>query len=437
MDKETSEIGKLTERISKDPKSKLFVPLAEAYKKLGDIEMAIHVLTEGLKKNPGYITAKSFLGRLLLEKGDLAGAQKELEEVVKAIPDNLLAQRKLGDLYALQGKTQAALVHYKAALSINSKDEEIASLVADLGAGRDVSGKLAKLLSRSAPEQGAAQGPSARAGAATARKAPDRAAGKSRVEEEPEEVLVVEPLDAETSAPPAAERATAGSGFDFLAETAPVSGEAEERREDAFAFALNEQQGRLEPSAAGVPPAAEAAPSTFSRGPEESPKTAKQADDFTTDTLAELYLAQGFYEKAIDIYERMLADNPENQGLKNKLQQVRAAAGQALSPASGAETSAPVEEELSMETGPLPALDEPFGEMSPASAEAPGTAGDVPPVLEQPPETRFEPAEFVPGGSGFQGSGMKTGSEIRPVPADRKETIDRLEKWLKNIMKER
>ena len=102
MVKETSEIVKLTERVSKDPKSKLFVPLAEEYKKTGDLEMAVYVLIEGLKNNPGYVTARSILGRLLLEQGDLAGSQKELEEVVKVIPDNLLAQRKLGDICILQ-----------------------------------------------------------------------------------------------------------------------------------------------------------------------------------------------------------------------------------------------------------------------------------------------------------------------------------------------
>ena len=109
MDKETSEIAKLTERIAKDPKSKLFVPLAEEYKKDGDIEMAIFVLMEGLKNNPGYVTARSFLGKLLIEQGDLSGAQKEFEEVVKAIPDNLMAQSKLGDLYALQNRPGEAL----------------------------------------------------------------------------------------------------------------------------------------------------------------------------------------------------------------------------------------------------------------------------------------------------------------------------------------
>ncbi len=96
MDKETSEIAKLTGRISQDPKSKLFVPLAEEYKKAGDLEMAIHVLLEGLKNNPDYVTARSSLGKLLLAKGDLAGAQKEFEEVVKHIPDNLYGPEKAG-----------------------------------------------------------------------------------------------------------------------------------------------------------------------------------------------------------------------------------------------------------------------------------------------------------------------------------------------------
>lgn len=144
MEKENAEIEKLTERIAKDPKSKLFVPLAEEHKKAGDIETAIRVLTEGLKHNPGYVTARSFLGRLLMDKGDLAGAQKELEEVIKTIPDNLLAQRKLGDIYVLQRRGADALPRYKAALALNPGDKDLPLLLADLEAGKDVSSRIPK-----------------------------------------------------------------------------------------------------------------------------------------------------------------------------------------------------------------------------------------------------------------------------------------------------
>src|SRR6266496_4118926 len=125
MDKETTEIATLTGRISKDPKSKLFVPLAEEYKKVGDMEMAIHVLLEGLKNNPEYVTARSSLGKLLLAKGDLAGARKEFEEVVKTAPDNFMAQKKLGDVLIHQNSPLDALSHYKIALSLNPSDGEL------------------------------------------------------------------------------------------------------------------------------------------------------------------------------------------------------------------------------------------------------------------------------------------------------------------------
>jgi hypothetical protein len=67
-------------------------------------------------------------------------------------------------------------------------------------------------------------------------------------------------------------------------------------------------------------------------GPVEATEDSSgKSDDFTTDTLAELYIGQGFFEKAIDIYQRMLADKPNSQGLKDKLERVRAMAVEAAS----------------------------------------------------------------------------------------------------------
>jgi tetratricopeptide (TPR) repeat protein len=212
MEKGTSEIAKLTERLSKDPKSKLFVPLAEEYKKTGDIETAIAVLVEGLKNNPGYVTAKSFLGRLLLDKGNLTEAQKEFEEVIKAIPDNVLAQRKLGEIHALQGRAQEALQFFKTVLSVNPKDPELNALIADIEAGRDVRGKIAGpkfqppagQASAAVPPPKPAPAPATPAPAVKPAEAPAVPQGQkaapvsippSAESEEPEEVLVFESLD--------------------------------------------------------------------------------------------------------------------------------------------------------------------------------------------------------------------------------------------------
>lgn len=515
MDKETSEIVKLTERIAKDPKSKLFVPLAEEYKKTGDLEMAIYVLTEGLKNNPGYITARSFLGRILLEKGDLAGSRQELEEVVKAIPDNLMAQRKLGDLYILQDKPSEALKHYKSVLALNPRDEGIVSMISDLEAGRDVRSRIHQPLPQPSPEKAApseakqqpqkapaqqAQATPVNAPAAHAPRAEKTEAIKTpevapapaprtvMETEEPEEVLVVEPLDRERP-----EQEPSAPGLDFLLEqpyekTHEPSGEGPEEAlfasTDQVRIDLPEgDQALAEPdtfketvseatqSIAGEEPVsveileteiieeAPAAPPVSV--PEEAPKEApEKSDDFRTDTLAELYIAQGFYEKAVDIYEQMLADNPDSRGLKDKLDRVKAmvAASVAAVPAEEKKTETDLFAEPQVyrarkdETEEHKHTDlfaEPGEYKTTAGAEEweqagrdQGTGKVTPPLAHEttrakPLFTDFEPREYTPPEAEPVGTiAEKPHAAPKSPKTSRKETIDRLESWLRNIKKE-
>ncbi len=475
MDKDTSEIAKLTERISKDPKSKLFVPLAEEYKKAGDFEMSIHVLTEGLKNNPGYISARSLLGKLLFEKGDLASAQKEFEAVVKSIPDNLMAQRKLGDIYVLLGKPADALPHFKTALSLNPKDQETASLVSDIEAGKDVKPRIPAPKPQAQEEtpktQAQAPGAPSKAGATpqpapAARKpaGPVSPAAVPQEVEEAEEVLVVEPLE---EAAVNLEQALAAENLGFLSEPVPA----------ALPPSPEEEAGGIgeAPIAAAEQPAAGEGETTegiefpgIEAGATELPafeEAGKAADDFSTDTLAELYISQGFYEKAVDIYERMLADNPDSQGLKNKLASVRAMAAQAAPvaepKAAEMETAFAVPE--GAEAGPF---EVPSAELTseipeftpPAEAEPlqPETAGGelfAKEAIQQPPaeEAGFEPKEYIPpdavplpgpeAQAGAITAGEQAAKEVsaakKAAAAGRKETIERLENWLHNIMKEK
>ncbi len=469
MDKETSEIAKLAERISKDPKSKLFVPLAEEYKRTGDLEMSIHVLTEGIKNNPGYVTARSFLGRLLFEKGDLEGAQKEFEEVAKAIPDNLMAQRKLGDLFVLQNRPADALKHYKSALSLNPGDEDMASLVADLEAGRDVKDRLLKT-KQQAKEVPAQQAPVRKQikpeAPPTVEKQPEpvlKPASPDLASEEPEEVLVVEPLEPEGLNQESFQAERAGQDereislepekpvetkmpvaeFDFLEEKGlEVEGAAlpDESAGTVVGMAKRAQSesspssGISEPSFAGLEPKVKI--------PDSS---AEKADDFTTDTLAELYIAQGFYEKAIDIYQRMLAENPHSQSINDKLKRVRALASQAESAEplmAEAEPAPAVKEEVIYLGGP-----EQPAETGSVTKVEPGAVEHAPPAEKEtkefaPPkqfDVGFEPVEYAPPHVAEQHrpAEKKAQPVMKSPAAGRKETIERLESWLKNIMKEK
>jgi tetratricopeptide (TPR) repeat protein len=518
MEKGASEIVKLTERIAKDPKSKLFVPLAEEYKKVGDIEMAIAVLQEGLKNNPTYVTARSFLGRLLMENGDLPGAQKELEEVIKAIPDNLLAQRKLADLFILTGRNADALERYKTVLALNPGDKEVKALLADLEAGKDISSRIPKPKMPSppaaatepkaaaVPPKTAAPSPAAAAAApqppkpaqapAAVRPAPAAAPPKPAAPVPPSPATTRAAAAKQAATAPAPPKAAAGQApaevpdlvveeiveLEHLeqpeaaaapvvqAEEAASAAQAPAAMEPAFdlaegaTFDLSEGAGESAPLAGGPeavqweppavdevplaageiaavswePPAAEEAPLAVepeaeSWEPPAAPAAAAPAaaagtdDDINTNTLAELYITQGFYEKAIEIYEGMLAENPGSVALQQKLAKIRSMAGvaeqNAAFTAPVAEPSAEGEKVDVFAAGPdARSAQAPAAERTPA----PETRPPAPPVTAEPTLPRTAPRVAATPAAGPQAASVR-----------RKETIDRLESWLKNIIKEK
>ncbi len=118
------DIEKLKTRLEKDPHSKLFVPLAEEYRKAGMYDEAIEVLLKELQKQPAYTTARVSLGKIYLEKGQTEKARGEFEKVIAAVPDNLFAQKKLAEIYNSIGDTERAVVCLRKVLEINPRDEE-------------------------------------------------------------------------------------------------------------------------------------------------------------------------------------------------------------------------------------------------------------------------------------------------------------------------
>jgi tetratricopeptide (TPR) repeat protein len=122
------EIAKLAQKLAKDPKSKVFVQLAEEYVKAGLFQEAIMALEDGLKVFPTFVTARVALGRVYHQIGEAAKAKTMLEEAVKLSPDNLLAHRMLARLYADEGAFEPALRSCSVVLGANSKDGEIVEL---------------------------------------------------------------------------------------------------------------------------------------------------------------------------------------------------------------------------------------------------------------------------------------------------------------------
>jgi tetratricopeptide (TPR) repeat protein len=129
------DIERLKEKISKDPNSKLFVPLAEEYKKAGMLDEAIEVLVNGLEIQPGYLSARVSLGKIFIDRGLMHEAQTEFEKVIGAIPDNLYAHKKLAEIYRDLGEREKSIREFKTVLKLNPMDEWAAASLSEIEQG--------------------------------------------------------------------------------------------------------------------------------------------------------------------------------------------------------------------------------------------------------------------------------------------------------------
>ncbi len=121
-------------RYQEDPRSRVFAPLAEAYRKAGLIDEAIEIARDGVRIHPHFVGGRVALARALFDKGDYANVVKELEPIVLDSPDNLIAQKLLAESYLILGRVTDALSAYKVLLFFMPGDQEVAGLVQEIEA---------------------------------------------------------------------------------------------------------------------------------------------------------------------------------------------------------------------------------------------------------------------------------------------------------------
>ena len=103
-------IDDLRRRVQQDPASIAFAALAEEYRRSGLFHEAVETCRAGLLRHPMYLSARVTLGRALLELGQLDEAQTELEQVIRAAPENLAAIRALADIHRRRGDSHEPIV---------------------------------------------------------------------------------------------------------------------------------------------------------------------------------------------------------------------------------------------------------------------------------------------------------------------------------------
>ncbi len=103
-----SEIEKLKARYEENPEGRYFAPLADAYRKSGQIDEAIELVKQGLTRHPDYLSAHIVLGRCYLDKKDDASARMTLEGVLKLDSENIIALKSLAEIAERMGDKYSA-----------------------------------------------------------------------------------------------------------------------------------------------------------------------------------------------------------------------------------------------------------------------------------------------------------------------------------------
>lgn len=284
-----AEIQKLREKVKNDPNSTLFVALAEEYRKVGMYDEAISVLEEGLSRQPNYTSARVALGRIFFDKSMLDEARGEFEKVVEVIPDNLYARQRLADIYEEQGLLEKAREQVDAIIKLNPNVFDGERFRHDLGPKLINAGWAAIDASENElfedAEEPDGDGNAETLNSSQALKSLDEDVGKT-----------VAPDDT-----PADLHLQEKSPWLEL-DGAPSTGE--EGRESLEADASGKASG----------------PSGDGTGASGSHKD----DQIATESLARLYIQQNHYDKALDVYERLLAKDPENKAILQELGDLKA-----------------------------------------------------------------------------------------------------------------
>ena len=123
----------LQSRWDSDKTSRVFVQLAEEYRRVGRTEEALAILAEGLTSNPNYLAAKVVQGRCHLDLGRAKDAIRELEGLIARDPTQMVAYKLLVEAHLVEGDGEEARKRLRIYSLLNDSDPEIAELRRRIG----------------------------------------------------------------------------------------------------------------------------------------------------------------------------------------------------------------------------------------------------------------------------------------------------------------
>ncbi|OGF61814.1 MAG: hypothetical protein A2Y62_20545 [Candidatus Fischerbacteria bacterium RBG_13_37_8] len=304
-------IEELEKKLEREPASLRFVHLVEEYRKAGRLNEAIDLCLKGIEQHPNYWSAYVSLAKCYYEKDDIEQARDYLEQANAGAPDNIQAISLLAEIYEKLTFWDKALDKLRL-LQLLSPDERTSDKI--------------KYLEEKIGEEERQEAPTVQFSMSLIKETltktqADDAAGAD--EKETEETLSTERtgkieketlekiISSETMQEPSAQE-------DFNAQS-----------EEQTAIQSNEKESvhyEREP----IEILSLIKPETFNdaiseKAQEISDQFAQQEEltiEITTQTLGEIYATQGYYEKAIKIYQKILIAEPNNSAAVNRLKEL-------------------------------------------------------------------------------------------------------------------
>lgn len=130
----SDDLQNLIERYNRARDSRLFAPLADAYRKNGDIDKAIEVLERGLEKMPQYASAHVILAKCYFDKGATERAKAEFRRVLELDAENLVALKFMGDILLAEDKRPEAAECYRKLLAVDPTNADVARALKEMEA---------------------------------------------------------------------------------------------------------------------------------------------------------------------------------------------------------------------------------------------------------------------------------------------------------------
>jgi tetratricopeptide (TPR) repeat protein len=391
------EIARLEKLFFSNPEGRVFTHLAEAYRKVGDLDRARQVLEDGLRRHEGYASAHVVFGRVLNGLGEREAAMREFGRVLELDPENRIALQSLAEHAQRHDRPDEALDYLRRLAQLDPSDEDVQGAIARLE--RDAASRAEPPQERmweygyAVEDQPPVQEPEAPQHARPDPVQPHedlmgsdvgRTAGTTASDSDPFATLNgdwaggapesaephgageaaaidtgaepwpdldasdvpalrfdwgLTPLDAGEGPPDEADAQAQGAGDDAAQwltaanadwdapaglEFAPDSAHAPEPDETAAGHDRDGELGAMPYDVMGDEGVYNhetgAAPFDPIDGGELLPDAAET--EVYTETLADLYRAQGFPERAIGVYRSLLADRPGDERLTQKLREM-------------------------------------------------------------------------------------------------------------------